>query len=339
MRKILITFIVLLLVAGLAAAAYFVWGNPFKKEEQVTQRNPELKKLAEGIVVSPVSSHDNDAIWYGLPNGRLMWHNLNTGIQTEYPLPQVLGESFKKIYWPRQGNDFMALSDFGGQNQFSYFNYTEKKYYALPINVLALDWMSSSAKIAVIWKSGDGKTYLVTSNPDASGYKIISELPWPDMSIKASPTGDAALLMRPTISSGDVNKIYLFNLVTGEYTEEVDEGRNTSVVWSPKGDRFAFTRLVDGKNQVYIHDLLNDKDTYLDINAGVDKMVFSDDGEKIYVAAIAEDLSKEEVWEINLVTQDRKVVFSSESLRIKNIVVIGQKLYFLDQTEALYGYE
>jgi WD40 repeat protein len=339
MNKVYTTLVALVLVAGLVAAAYFVWGNPFDKNEPQTQRQPELKKLSDGVVVSPVNSYDNDAIWYGTTNGRMMWRNLNTGAQTEYPLPQVLGESFKKIYWPKQGNDFIAMSELDGQNQFSYFNYAQKKYFALPRNVVGLDWMSSSEQIAIIWKSGNGKTYLVTSSPDASGYKIIRELPWSDMLIDASPAGDKALLMRPLIASENINKIYLFDLVTGEYSEEVAEGRNSSVAWSPKGDRFAFTRLVGSRTEIFIHDLLNGEDTAMDIGAGVGKMAFSVDGDKLYVAGLTSDASKEEIWEVNLVTLDRQVVFSSDTLRVKNIIVIGQKLYFLDQNDILYGYE
>jgi hypothetical protein len=334
-RKLIYALIVIIIIGG-AVAGYFWWYLPQQEVTLVSQERT-LAKISDGVVISPINSYDNDAIWYGLESGRLMWHNLNTGVQTEYPLPQILGKSFNKIHWPRQGNDFIARSTLEGQPQFSYFNYAEKRYYALPANVVTLDWMSNSAKIAIIWKSGDGKTYLVTSNPDASGYKVLRELPWPDMTIKASSSSDTALLMRTSI--GEVNKIYLFNLETGEYTEEVSAGRNTSVAWSPKGDRFAFTRLVDGKSMVYVHDLLNDKDTEVGTSAGVEKMTFSMDGDQLYAVLLADDGRTEEIWEINLVTEERVKVFSSDSLRMKNLIIIGKKIFFLDQSNALYGYQ
>jgi WD40 repeat protein len=334
MARKLIFLLVLLLAAG--AAGYFWWYAPGTEAPQVPGEM-ELRKIADGPVVSPVNSYDNDAIWYGLGNGRMMWYNLNTAAQTEYPLPQVPGGTFRKIFWPRQGNDFIALSSVDGQPQFSYFNYADKKYFILPRNVAALDWMANGAKIAVIWKSGDGKTYLVTSNPDASGYKILRELPWSDMTIKASPTGETALLMRT--SAAETNKIYLFDLETGDYSDEVEDGRNTSVTWSPNGDRFAFTRLVDGESRIFVHDLLNGQDTDLELSAGTDKAAFSADGDKFYAAAMSEDGRTEELWKIDLVTQDREVVFSSETLRMESLIAIGQKVYFMDQNDALHGYE
>lgn len=330
-------YVLIILILATALIGGYFWWLSLEKDNLPQSSTRELGKIASATVVSPVNSYDNDAIWYGLNNGRMMWYDINTRVQTEYPLPMAPGESFKRIFWPPQGNDFIVLSTVSGQPQYNYFNYSEKKYVVLPNNIATLDWTAKGAKIVIIWKSGDGKTYLVTSNPDASGYRIVRELPWPDMTINSSPSGETALLMRSAI--GESNKIYLFNLETGEYSEAVDEGRNTSVTWSSKGDRFAFTRLENGNSTAYIHDFLNDTDVNLEISASQGKMTFSADGDSLYVAALGEDAKREDLWKVNLVTQDREVIFSSDTLRMKNIIVIGQKIYFLDQNDVLYGYE
>jgi dipeptidyl aminopeptidase/acylaminoacyl peptidase len=335
-NRIIYIPILIAILGGTVLAGYFWWYLPSQEPVAVIAEKA-LTKISSENAVSPVNSYDNNALWYGLENGRLMRYDLNTGSQSEYPLQEILGKSFKKIYWPRQGSDFIAQSALDGLAQFSYYNFGQKRYDILPPNVVALDWFPDGLKIAVIWKSGDGKTYLVTSNPDASGYKIISELPWPNMTLKTSPSNATALLIRPP--AGDVNKIYLFDLETGQYTEEVTEGRNTAVIWSSQGDRFAFTRLIDNKSRVFVHDLLNGKDTDMNIDALADKIAFSADGNRLYVARPTEGGNADEVLEIHLVNETRKVVFTSDTLRIRNMIIIGEKLFFLDQSGALYGYQ
>lgn len=334
MLKRIIIFILVLLVA--AGAGYYFWYLPQQTEEITIDENPNVTRLADPTVISPINSLSNNSLWYGLSSGRLMQYDLNDQVATEYPVPPVIGNSFKKIYWPRQGSDFIAISNLEGDEQFSYFNFKEKRYYILPFNITNLDWVNNSAKIAIIWQSGDNKTYLVVSNPDATGYKVLRELPWSDMSIKTSPSTNSALLYR-TNSGDETTKIYLFDLTTGEYIESVPEGRNTGAVWSPQGDGFAFTRLVNGKNQVYYHHIASGINTDLKLATGIDKIAFSQDGTKIYLASLLDDQPKENIWQYTIPTKEFITIFSSETMRVKNIIPIGSELYFLNQEDALYS--
>src|SRR5690606_7638005 len=124
------------------------------------------------------SSFSNQGVWFGTQNGRLMSYDLVAEAATEYPIPQVLGESFKRLVWPKQGNDFIAVSSFEGSDQYSYFSSADNRYYVLPGNVINLDWMESSRQVALTWRTETGEILLVVSNPDASGYKVLTALPW-----------------------------------------------------------------------------------------------------------------------------------------------------------------
>lgn len=337
MRKIFITITTIIVLAAAAWAGYFWYVKSDSVSEQQTEAR-QLKVVFENGAVSPISSFSNQGIWFGTQNGRLMSYDLVAEAATEYPIPQVLGESFKKLVWPKQGNDFIAVSSFEGADLYSYFSSADKRYYALPPHVINLDWMESSRQVALTWRTDSGEILLVVSNPDASGYKVLTSLPWSDMVIKASPTHNTALMYRAN-SSGPVNKIYLFDLETGEYSEAISTGRNTGAVWSPNGQGFVYSQLVDGRNKVYYHELLSSSTTDLGLATSIDKVSFNHDGSRVYIAATRSDDSGEDIWEYEFDSGMAQVVFSSDTLRVKNIIIIGQKLFFLGNDQVLYSYQ
>lgn len=331
-------FIILILFIFISGLGYYFWYLPSQEPDEPVEEQVNLTKLSDPTVISPVNSYDNNSLWYGLSTGRLMQYDLSANNATEYPLPQIVGNSFKKVYWPKQGNDFIAISDFNDVAQYSYFSFKEKQYKLLPRNIVNLDWMGNSSKIVIIWEGTDKKTSLVVSNPDASGYKVLRELPWPDMVVKASPTNDTALVYRAN-SADPVSKIYLFDLATGTYVESVAEGRSTGAVWSPKGDSFIFTRLVDGKNKVLLHNLSTGVNTETGLSTSIDKIAYNDDGTKVYIAVLSEELNREDIWEYDVSNKEMISVFNSATHRVKNIIAIGSELFFLNHENALYSFK
>ena len=334
MKRILQILLVILILGAVGTLLYsfFLAGDAGEPKEQ--QSASGVTKLNDDQAISPINSFSGDAIWYGLSDGKLMWYDLNKKSASEYPLPQVLGESFTKIMWPRTGNDFISLGNYEGVPTYNYFQYATRRYATLNKNILSLDWMSDSRRIVVIWKSGSGKTQLVTSNSDGSGYKVLTDLPWVDLVPKASPVNDTALLVR-SAPDGEVNRIYLFDLVTGSYSPIVERGKNLAAVWAPKGDRFAFTRLVGNDSKLFIHDMVSGDDTDLGIITSIDKVAFGADGQSMYIAAPRQDSPGEELIRVNLLSNEKTLLRNLDpNIRARNLLAIGQEIYFINSVDG-----
>jgi hypothetical protein len=330
MRKLLAIFLGL---AILGAAAYFYLNSG---DAEPADDGPGLgqgmTQVTQESAISPAGSHDNDAVWFGLSDGRMMWLDLNTGNVSEYTLPPVVGNSFRRIYWPAQGSDFISMGLVGDQAVYNYYNYAERKYHILPSNVLSLDWLNDSRRVVLVWKGNDGKISLVVSNADATGYRVVAELPWADLVPKASPTDNVALMYKS--SAAEVSKIYLFDLDTGKYTEAVSEGKNTGAVWSPQGGSFAYTQVAGSETRVHMRYLLGAEDHDLGLVATIDKVAFSADGLHLYAAA-RNDSGGEDIRRVDLATTDQKTVYSLPSGQTaQNLVVIGQKIFFTSGSDG-----
>jgi hypothetical protein len=343
-KKLILIFLIILVV--IAAALAYIFGTPKEDVDEPTNTNQtntnSLKKISEQVVISPINSYDNDALWYGSNDGGIFWYNILQGSETKYPTPQPQGSNFLSIYWPSTGSDFIIKGDNAGQNIYSYYNYAEKKYYPLPANIQYLDWLPDAKKIVIVWKAADGKASLVISNADATGYKIVTSLPWADLVPKASPTNaNEALMIRSKIE-GTINKIYLFDLNTGEYQTVVDQGLNSGIMWAPNGKGFAYTQTIGSENHLYYYDMTTKNSSDLGAMTIIPKTVFSPDGAYIYAAAAKTDGAGEELVKISLTNSTKeKIVDLGANFNAKDLVVIGSqialvnlldgKLYIVDQ--------
>lgn len=327
MNKKLLLVVLVLIIGGLAAGYYFYYLPNQESDKQVQIRQPRI--VSQEVAISPVSSLDNDAIWYGRLDGRLMRFDLNTGLETEYPVDRPPGSSFSKIIWPKIGSDYISESLVNSERIFNYYNSITGKYLSLPKNIVSLDWLKDGRRILYIWQSNNGSVQLISANADGTGYKKIADVPWSDLVPYASPTGDTALLVRPYVDV-EVNKIYLFDLNQGTYTEAVSEGRNTAVLWSPKGDKFAYTSSVANKSLLNIKNLVTNETKATQLPVLINQVYFSADGLYLYAAA-------DKIYKINTETFEQTVFYDPGSpLSVKELLVIGQKIIYTDSVGKLY---
>ncbi|MBX4187780.1 MAG: hypothetical protein KW793_01440 [Candidatus Doudnabacteria bacterium] len=322
-KKILALLILLLL--GIALYAYFSFPKTITK--QAVEEEKTIRRITDESVISPVSSFDGDAVWYGLSSGKIMWFDLFEQNSSEYPITQPPTDDFFRIFWPISGNDFIAQGTNSGAPVFSYFNNSQKKFDILPPNVTNLDWLKDGRRIVLVWQSDDKKVQLVTSNADASGYSVIRELPWADMVPKASPKVNTVLMYK-NIPSGDVNKIYMFNLDTAEYEEVISEGKNTGVLWSPKGDRFAFSRILGSQPYIFIYDLTTKKIAETGLKSTIDRVAFDSTGSKLL--GVNNETDSDSLVSIDLGSLNMETIIKfGNNFTAKNLVPVGQKIFFV----------
>ncbi len=338
MKKIFIVLIILIVLAG---GGYYYFNAYYTPQTQNTDQNKILTLKSWGVeeVVSPIASYNNNAVWYGLSDGSLMRLDILSQESTEYPLPQISGGNFNKLYWPNSGNDFLAASKTGNKNIFSYFAYDKKEYKVLPDNILNLDWLNDSKRIAVIWKSDNGKVQLVVSNADGTGYKVVRELPWDDLVPKASPTGNNVLMYRAN-DLPEISKIYSFDIENGQYVELVTVGKNTGVLWSPKGDKFAYTQMAGNDSKVFIYDLAKRTSTPMNVKASIDQVAFSSDGTTLYAVG-NEEQQPQKILKINASSGTSQTLhtLSNSDMKAKSIFLVGQTVFYVGTDDSLYSVE
>jgi len=325
MRK---SLLVILSICLLAAAGYFGYDYWTKRDSGQEAAAPALKRLVADKVISPVASTDLSAIWYGLSDGRLRRVEIVSGESAEYPLPPARNRSFSEIFWPQEGSDFIAQGLDGLKTVFSYFDSAAGKYVDLPDNVQTLGWLPDNKRVALVWRAADGKASLVVSDADASGYRVVSSLPWVDMDVYPSPVENKALLMRYD-PAALTSKIYLFDLQTGQYKEAVKDGANTGVKWSPSGNYFAYTRQTPTGSQVWVHDMAGGQDWNTGLFSTIPRLDFTADGSRMFASTINEN-GKEEIRSVDLATHDSSVLYGeSFGFRSMRLFVVGQKAYFI----------
>ncbi|MGE5392128.1 MAG: hypothetical protein ACM3NH_00045 [Candidatus Saccharibacteria bacterium] len=325
------TFIVLSLVivaaAAVASLGWLYYRRQIRTENAaVIPANLTMKKISDNSVVSPVASDDGQSLWFFTDTGRL-YRISSVGGFTEFPLPPLTG-TFLKAYWSKSdGQDFLAQATQAGRNFLFYYDQSQGKYKPLTGNISDPAWVGNGKQIVFVWKSGDNKTQqLVISGPDGSGYKVLSDLPWPDFDIYPSPTEDLALLI-PSHLSGSVNKIYKFSLQDGKYQVLVEDGASTFALWAPDGKSFAYVR--DGELMRY--DLATGKSADLNAKTGKGKISFDQTGRFLY-AAVSGSEGSERFIRIDWASSERTEYYVPKSeIAVADLVFSGGNLYFTDQ--------
>lgn len=313
-----------------------------KKQNQSKQPpvvTPQIKKVLDETVISPIAALDNSAVWYFNSEGRLFRINVDGSGLTEFPLPSLTTGTLKQALWPRTGTDFIAIASSGSGYVKSYYSTAQKIYVNLPSNVQYVDWMPDGVRVLYIWKASDNvHQQLVMANADGTGYQAINSVYWPDLKVLAAPDGKTALLMRSNIQ-GDINKIYSADLTTGKVTTLVEQGKNISAIWSPTGGKFVFSRAVG--DSVYPKLLLYDSSVQgsldMNLNTTLDKIVIDKDGKYLYAAVPKKDNSGEIFVKVDLSNLKQETYFEPTStVRAKNLILVGDSLYYTDTQDLKF---
>lgn len=331
-KKIIIglgAVILLLIIAGVILLA----SGSGEEQKEPAQASLEVKKLTDDQVISPILSFDGAKVWYFTPQGRVFWiKGDGTGL-SEFTIP-ALENSLKSVLWPKNSSDFIALtSSIEGELKY-YYDSDEKKYVELPANIQSIDWMPDDQRVVYIWKSGDNvHQQLVLANPDASGFKVLKEVFWPDLEVRVSPSGNEALLVRSKME-GDVNKIYRANLQTGDFETVIEEGKNLDLRWL-SSEKFVFARTAAGlypKLLVYSFD--SRLQTDLNLATSLDKIVFDSDGKLLYAAVPKADNTGDRLIKVDLTTLKQDVIYDPEQdIRMKDMLLSSSTLYFVNSRD------
>lgn len=318
---IIIAFIILLALGAGVFYAYSKQQQPAIVEEN--DKSLQLKRVLDEEVVSPVSGHDNNSIWYFNYEGRLFKANADGSNLSEFPLPTLPGKYLRSALWPKIGGDLIVISG-DDEISLSYYDSTAKTFINLAKNVQYVDWLPDGKRVVYIWKADDGKSQLVMADADGTGYRAITDVFWSDLVVKAGSDSKTVLMYRSN-PAGDMNKIYSTNLETGEIVTLVEEGKNVAAKWLPVGNKFLFER----DSKIYLYNLDSKQTVDLKLNTILNKVVADGTGKVLYANLNGEfvkvDLSSNKIE--NYYKSDIKV-------QARSLFMVGNTLYYIDNLDG-----
>jgi hypothetical protein len=256
----------------------------------VTQGSPNVVKLSDDQVVSPVLFFSGQGVSYFDGSGNLFQANLqdaNGKLQfankKQLSIPAKPG--ITNVLWPAKGKDFIAqYTDPTGKLAWTYFNGTNQTYTDYPPQVESVDWLPNGAQILYVWLE-NGKSTLNISDPDTKNWKYLADVWENDDEIKISPDG-SQFLYYETNSAANTNSI---NSATADgkiWKSLVKSGQNLGVLWSPDGQKFLFGKkdLNSQSYQLWIYNLTSGEVKNLGFFTTTLKAVWASDSNVIYAA-------------------------------------------------------
>ncbi len=322
-RPIYLLIGLILILSGVATALYFA----VQKQKEVTT-TPNLgsfhtKKVLDVDVVSPVGSFDNNSLWFFNSEGHLFQANPDGSNLSEYPLPALPGGFLKLALWPKNNSDFIVISG-TKETLKNFYDSKGKAFISLAKNIQYLDWLPDGKRIVYVWKGEDGKNSLIVSDGDGTGYKIIADLFYSDLVVKAGNDSKTVLLYRSSPQS-DTNKIYSADLDTGEITTLVDQGKNVAVQWLANGDKF----LYEGQGQIYLYDIKTKKTVDLKLSTTMDKVTTDLTGRILYANRDGKFIK------MDLTNVTSETYFEpANKITVSRMFLVGNTLYYVDVSDS-----
>jgi hypothetical protein len=326
-KKILILSLIIIV---LATAGFFYF---FPKEEgQVAGEilNFEIRKILDEEVNSVIPAYDNQSIWYFNSEGRLFKSKIDGSSLSEFPIPSIPGRSLIRALWPKIGPDFITISR-DDQVIKSFYDSKDKIFINLAPNIEYIEWLPDGRRIVYIWKSSDSKSQqLVMANADGTGFNTIADVFWPDLALEAGNDGKTILMYRLN-SKDEVNKIYSLNLDNKAITTVIEHGKNTSVKWLNASKKF----LYEQNGKIFLYDFANKLSIDLKLETNLNKVVV--DSEDKYLYAAVSKGGSDIFVRLNLSSNKSENYFEpNESVRVKEIMLIGNTVYYIDNTDTKF---
>ncbi len=275
-----------------------------------------IYRLSNNQVVSPAYFFKGSGIAYFDLQGQLHRNTFNqdgsqlTLADKLLDVPSKTG--FSRVLWPNAAGDWMLEFNQNGQKSWSYYNYNSGAYTDLPPQVESVDWMPDGTHIAYVWVE-NGKASLNISDPDTKNWKAVGDMWENDDQIYVSPDGKNIAYVR-TQNSDAVNPINMVSVDGKTWTAPVKDGNNSTVLWSPDGQKFLFAKKDPSSQnyQLWVYNLLTGAEKNLQYYTTPEKATWSKDSAMIYIAVPlnggvqAGSLTLDEIMRVNTITAEQK---------------------------------
>ncbi len=301
-------------------------------------------KLTDENVVSPVLFYKGNGVAYFTGQGQLYQADIDaSSSELKLTNKRELGVPTKsgitKIYWPAAGNNYIAeMQSSNGSHAWSVYVSDKGEYVDVPKQVTNFTWTPDGEQLMYLWLDNN-KTNLNIAPPDLATWRVLTDIWENDDAISMSPDGKTILFWR-TASADATNNI---NLVTPDgklFRSVVKDGFNSGVVWSPDSQKFAFNKKsATGFWQLWVGNLSTGEVQNMNVEAVVDKVVWTSDGKSMYVAA-ATSGSGEHFLLLDAATGKQQSIDLDSSVLASDLFLSkdGTKLFFKNNVDGSLYY-
>ncbi len=247
-------------------------------------------RLTDDQVITPVLFFKGTGISYFNRQGQLFQTDLQTSgsnvlLSNKRELAIALKANITRALWPSVGNSFIAEFASGSKKTWSYYDSIKVAYTDIPPQVFSLDWMPTGDKIMFVWVDANNKATLNISNPDTTGYQMLTEFYEPDNIISVAPDGRNVLFYRMQTADLTANTINLVSADGKTFRSIIKDGYNKGVKWSPDSGKFLFNkRGADGKFALWMADISTGEIRNLGVNTTATKAIWTKDSKTVYAA-------------------------------------------------------
>jgi len=296
--------------------------GPENWETELTP-SPEakIKVLSQEPAFEPVI--DGQRVkYFSADNGNIYQSNLNGSDLVSLSSIEFL--SLKKALWSSNKNQVINIFEENGELIRQLYDLANNQTVSLNKNIQWVSWSPQGDRIAYQYIYDQAQISKISiSNPDGSDWQHILSTRIKNLIIEWPALNQISLRTRP--SGLAYGSVLILNPLTKELKQLLQDVYGLSVLWSPQGDEFLYSKTDNqGKNlKLKIANNQGQITTQLDIVTLTEKCAWSQDSRIIYCAVpkeipsqsvLPDDYYKglvttnDEFWRINIETKHKSLI-------------------------------
>lgn len=300
-KKILVIFIILLILAGGALVIYnFVikkTGNaPAQRQAAFpeTELNLKISVLNKEKAFALSIGDDDKTIKYYLEKNGLVFSSAFDGSNSQALSTNEL-PGLSEVIWSPDKKKVIGI--FSGITPKKYFyDYQTKKSVLLNESIKSIDWAPSSQKIVYHYETSDDQYNNISiANPDGSNWRAIFQTRLTDLVVKWPSPDKIYIFNKP--SGLTKSSLFAIDSNSGNLSNILSDLYGFSPKWSPDGQKILYQATdQNGKNlKLYVAFSDGTQQKELPLQTLAEKCVWSLDSQTLF-CAVPQQLSEHAIW-------------------------------------------
>ena len=276
-------------------------------------------KKTIAITLEPTISSvlNGKTIRYVASNGQILEIDIKN--LTHKTISNNIFNNILGVLWSPNANNLIFLVNGGEGNKFLFLYPDKGVVKNLDHKIITLAFSPDGDKIAYIEKNGDSSSVIIQHLDSVDPQKIAN------IRIRATALNwiDNETLYLKSSSEDNIYSSFFINF-SGGLAKALENKVNLEEIWSGDKQKFIFSSLINGSDNISIFNILNKTEMSLDIAANADKCTWSIDNKHVFCAIPKNQSGQEDLFVIDVNTKEKKLVTSLESYLIAEKLFVSE---------------